>query len=202
MNYNELYISGLYDSKINNSKSYCIIRVGQPEPPINHIWWPVPVNNDPVRCICATVLSDTSLVGIDASNNLIMRPNLNSNWVTVSSSNRKVKSITALKNDAILGIGLNNELLILETLEGSWMNASYFLLSWTLTQSSGNAILCTLNPLGAKTIIDLAESANDNLSQNLLPALIPQQNFPNIIYIDDFSNGNATAIAMYINLLN
>ncbi|OON36510.1 hypothetical protein BTJ39_21290 [Izhakiella australiensis] len=58
---------------------------------------------------------------------------------------------------------------------------SYFLLSWTLTQSASQITTCATG-LG-KSILDLAENANASLNAKLLPAC-NKTCFPNIVYID------------------
>ncbi len=72
----------------------------------------------------------------------------------------------------------------------------YFLLSWTLTQSSGDAVACAIpnsNPAPSSprfmgpSILDLAQTANSGLLQNLIPNT-NQDIFPNIIYIDGVGN--------------
>jgi hypothetical protein len=76
--------------------------------------------------------------------------------------------------------------------------ASYFLLSWTLTQDSEEAVLCDL---GADSILTLANEANAQLASQLLPASSPQT-FPNIIYIDNLTSGvDVVSLAMQINNL-
>ena len=66
-----------------------------------------------------------------------------------------------------------------------------FLLSWTLTQSAGDIIT-------DESIIDLANEANAALDSNLSSAYT-STTYPNIIYIDNFSSSDATALAMQIN---
>ncbi|QAU23681.1 hypothetical protein EO087_06520 [Dyella sp. M7H15-1] len=76
--------------------------------------------------------------------------------------------------------------------------ASYFVLSWTLTQDGGQAIFCEI---GADSILKLANKANAQLAAQLLPAC-SAQTFPNIIYIDNLtSNLDVVSLAMQINNL-
>jgi hypothetical protein len=78
-------------------------------------------------------------------------------------------------------------------------DTSYFLLSWTLTQSTGQAIGCCLEL--SPGILDLANSANAQLTSQLLPACNASC-FPNIIYIDNISTAvDVLAIAMQVNSL-
>tara|TARA_R110001599_G_scaffold57665_2_gene158887 strand:+ start:1409 stop:3829 length:2421 start_codon:yes stop_codon:yes gene_type:complete len=72
----------------------------------------------------------------------------------------------------------------------------YFLLSWTLTQDNTQAATCELGT--ASSILDLAETANWQLSKTLMPNVTPDV-FPNIIYIDDFCTGNSTVVSTYLN---
>jgi hypothetical protein len=77
--------------------------------------------------------------------------------------------------------------------------ASYFLLSWTLTQSSDEAVFCSTGL--ADSILTLANEANAQLSAQLLPAC-SAQTFPNIIYIDNLTSGvDVVSLAMQINNL-
>lgn len=70
-------------------------------------------------------------------------------------------------------------------------NAGYFLLSWTLTQSSSDAI-------AGPSILDLANTANAALP-NILPAC-SAQTYPNIILIDNVNPGTGIAnLAMAVN---
>jgi hypothetical protein len=76
--------------------------------------------------------------------------------------------------------------------------ASYFLLSWTLTQSSEEAVLCDL---GADSILTLANEANGQLASQLLPAC-SAQTFPNIIYVDNLTSSvDIVSLAMQVNQL-
>lgn len=70
---------------------------------------------------------------------------------------------------------------------------SYFLLSWTLTQS-------TLEVLGlGDSILDLANQADPALYTSLPHALSPNT-YPNILFIDNFQNdGQMVDLAMTIN---
>jgi hypothetical protein len=76
--------------------------------------------------------------------------------------------------------------------------ASYFLLSWTLTQSSSEAVFCDV---GADSILTLANQANAQLASQLLPAC-SAQTFPNIIYTDNLTSSlDVVSLAMQINNL-
>jgi hypothetical protein len=76
--------------------------------------------------------------------------------------------------------------------------ASYFLLSWTLTQDSEEAVFCDL---GADSILTLANEADAQLASKLLPAC-SAQTFPNIIYVDNLTSSlNVVSLAMQINSL-
>ncbi|MBM7131139.1 twin-arginine translocation signal domain-containing protein [Dyella mobilis] len=78
--------------------------------------------------------------------------------------------------------------------------ASYFLLSWTLTQSSDEAVFCDAGL--ADGILTLANQANAQLSSQLLPAC-SAQTFPNIVYIDNLTSSvGVVSLAMQINGLS
>lgn len=66
-----------------------------------------------------------------------------------------------------------------------------FLLSWTLTQHPKDIV-------ADGRILDLAEKANPAIFRLLVPAC-GTTTFPNILYIDDFSKSDVTALAMAIN---
>ncbi|KZV91325.1 PLC-like phosphodiesterase [Exidia glandulosa HHB12029] len=69
-----------------------------------------------------------------------------------------------------------------------------FLLSWTLTQTSVEAALCT------KSILDLANTANPALYNTLINSVSPTRNIvPNILYVDNMSNGDIVGLAMAYN---
>ncbi|EKM58286.1 uncharacterized protein PHACADRAFT_90426 [Phanerochaete carnosa HHB-10118-sp] len=70
-------------------------------------------------------------------------------------------------------------------------NAQLFLLSWTLTQAVQDIV-------SDGRILTLAEEANPALFRHL-PSAVNSQTFPNILYIDDFSHSDITALAMAIN---
>ncbi|HSG41247.1 MAG TPA: hypothetical protein VLE27_16525 [Thermoanaerobaculia bacterium] len=57
-----------------------------------------------------------------------------------------------------------------------------FLLSWTLTQSGGDATGCLLGL--APSIIDLAQQAIDSIESSLADHTITSANIPNIVYMD------------------
>ena len=74
-------------------------------------------------------------------------------------------------------------------------NATYFLLSWTLTQSDGEATFCYLGV--ADSILTLANKAN-SATQDVLKYCTPQT-YPNIFFIDDFANTKVTELVIEIN---
>lgn len=73
--------------------------------------------------------------------------------------------------------------------------ASYFLLSWTLTQNTLQAATCRISP--ASSILDLANTANPQLYVRLLPAC-SNQCYPNILYIDNVQSSDIVAMAMAV----
>lgn len=73
---------------------------------------------------------------------------------------------------------------------------SYFLLSWTLTQSDAQATLCSTGTVSS--ILDLAAEADPEIYQMLLPAC-SAQTYPNILYIDKYDTGAMAALAMAVN---
>jgi K+-transporting ATPase c subunit len=76
----------------------------------------------------------------------------------------------------------------------------FFLLSWTLTQDSLQAAACPLTGGTSTSILDLANTADAQLSQ-ILPACTAQC-YPNVIYIDNIQSSlNVAALAMQINQL-
>lgn len=77
-------------------------------------------------------------------------------------------------------------------------DASYFLLSWTLTQSAKQAAAC--GTPAAKSILELAEVANSNIWQ--LFDFITARCYPNIIYMDNISGPNVATVAMVVNILS
>ncbi|XP_014291092.1 uncharacterized protein [Halyomorpha halys] len=68
----------------------------------------------------------------------------------------------------------------------------YFLLSWTLTQSDVQAVLCK------PTVRDLADKANNQLGK-LLYNEVSTSSFPNIILIDNVKDTNVALMALAIN---
>ncbi|MFD2036955.1 hemopexin repeat-containing protein [Belliella marina] len=74
--------------------------------------------------------------------------------------------------------------------------SAYFLLSWTLTQSDGEAAGCFLFP-NVDSILDLAKTANANLYRAFHQ--VSSSLYPNIVYIDKFDSPLALSLAMYIN---
>ncbi len=75
-----------------------------------------------------------------------------------------------------------------------------FLLSWTLTQSSKDAALCIVDITGiSSSIITLAQRANRVLSEKIYPE-IAKKNYPNIIYIDNVIDDQATVLSMANNI--
>jgi hypothetical protein len=77
-------------------------------------------------------------------------------------------------------------------------DGSYFLLSWTLTQSTTEILRC-LGGVGP-SIVQLADTVRGPLYGDVLPNCNSQtQTFPNILYVDDFSLPIVTNLAMIIN---
>ena len=70
-----------------------------------------------------------------------------------------------------------------------------FDMSWTLTQSTEDAILA--NP----SILDLADEANAALYANIIPAC-SSKSFPNLIEIDNYANGDVAHLCIAINDIN
>lgn len=66
-----------------------------------------------------------------------------------------------------------------------------FLLSWTLTQGARDIVT-------DGKILDLAAKANPAIFRQL-PSAVDPRTYPNILYIDDFSKSDITALAMAIN---
>jgi len=78
-------------------------------------------------------------------------------------------------------------------------NSSYFLLSWTLTQSASQVTSCAAGL--PNSIIDLANEANSVLTERLLP-VCNNNCFPNIVYIDAINHSvGAVSLVMEINKL-
>jgi hypothetical protein len=74
---------------------------------------------------------------------------------------------------------------------------SYFLLSWTLTQTDTEAATCSIGG-GTYSILDLANIANPQLFNMLYPAC-NNQCYPNILYVDNVATSIVSSIAMEIN---
>jgi len=81
------------------------------------------------------------------------------------------------------------------------LDASYFLLSWTLTQDGTQATFCSAFPSLDPSILSLANTANGALSSNLLPACNANC-YPNIIYVDNINSSACATLAMTINGLS
>ncbi|HEX6370267.1 MAG TPA: hypothetical protein VF006_15210 [Longimicrobium sp.] len=75
-------------------------------------------------------------------------------------------------------------------------DAGYFLLSWTLTQDTTQAVTCATGL--SESILDLANIANPTLPSMLLPAC-SAQTYPNILYIDGVQGSDITVLALAIN---
>ncbi|MDQ6962969.1 MAG: hypothetical protein Q9M28_10685 [Mariprofundaceae bacterium] len=73
---------------------------------------------------------------------------------------------------------------------------TYFLLSWTLTQDTTQALLCEV---GGSSIIQLADKANDGLVYAVMNGVDPKI-FPNIISLDNITNCNPALLAYGINM--
>ncbi|HTW84053.1 MAG TPA: hypothetical protein VMD91_08315 [Candidatus Sulfotelmatobacter sp.] len=74
----------------------------------------------------------------------------------------------------------------------------WFLLSWTLTQGTSDALTCASG--GGVSIIDLADSANPRIYSDLYGSCTSRC-YPNILYIDDVKSPNIAALAMAINAI-
>ncbi|MDE9436817.1 hypothetical protein KKI95_12985 [Xenorhabdus bovienii] len=72
----------------------------------------------------------------------------------------------------------------------------YFLLSWTLTQNSIQAVTCATTI--SDSIKELANQANDALVDYLYPR-ITKTEYPNIVYIDNVLDTTAATLALAIN---
>ena len=70
-------------------------------------------------------------------------------------------------------------------------DAQLFLLSWTLTQGAQDIVT-------DGRILSLAAKANPAIFRHL-PSTVDSRTFRNILYIDDFSHSDITALAMAIN---
>ncbi len=77
-----------------------------------------------------------------------------------------------------------------------------FLLSWTLTLTTAQAIDCAARPSKATTIFNLADSANAELWPEIADAFasgdLYQKTIPNLIYVDKF-HGDVTDVAVWLN---
>ena len=76
-------------------------------------------------------------------------------------------------------------------------DASYFLLSWTLTQSDSEAATCNIPKVGGDSILTLANRANAACLE-ILNHVTPQV-YPNIFYVDNITDTRFADIAMEIN---
>lgn len=72
--------------------------------------------------------------------------------------------------------------------------APWFLLSWTLTQSSVQSVD------GSASILQLSRSANPRLFTDLLP-VVSNSTFPNVLLIDGITDCNLLNLAMGLNLV-
>lgn len=75
-------------------------------------------------------------------------------------------------------------------------NHGYFMLNWILTQSDIQAATCAIGE--EKSILQLAEAANEVLVNNLLPASLIS-NHPNVILLDGIKNSQAAELAFLLN---
>jgi hypothetical protein len=75
-------------------------------------------------------------------------------------------------------------------------SASYFLLSWTLTQDTSQATTCVTTL--SSSILNLANTANPQLYSKLLSAC-SNQCYPNILYTDNVQSSDIAAMAMAVN---
>jgi hypothetical protein len=88
--------------------------------------------------------------------------------------------------------GMESDQLNKMQLHRSSPDGDYFLLSWTLTQSSWQATTCSTS------ILDLANQAKGPLYGMVVPAC-SAKTFPNILYADDISISAISNLAMTIN---
>jgi hypothetical protein len=78
------------------------------------------------------------------------------------------------------------------------IDGSYFLLSWTLTQSKAEVLACL--GVAGTSIIQLADTVRGPLYGDVLPNCSSKtETFPNILYVDDFSLPIVANLAMTIN---
>jgi hypothetical protein len=86
-----------------------------------------------------------------------------------------------------------------DKLKNKHRKVKYFLLSWTLTLSSGQAIQCATLP-GVLSIRDLANIANPYLYTKLM-SNCTKECYPNILYTDNILSSDIAALAMAVNSL-
>ncbi|GJE88633.1 PLC-like phosphodiesterase [Phanerochaete sordida] len=79
----------------------------------------------------------------------------------------------------------------MRAVRGGAPDAQLFLLSWTLTQAAQDIVT-------DGRILSLAAKANPAIFREL-PSAVDAKTYPNILYIDDFSHSDITALAMAIN---
>ena len=72
----------------------------------------------------------------------------------------------------------------------------YFILSWTLTQSSDDAVACVTSS-APTSLLDMAQDVNPQLPPTLL-SHCTNQSYPNVLYTDAMVK-NTTACAMFVN---
>lgn len=72
----------------------------------------------------------------------------------------------------------------------------FFVLSWTVTQTTGDAITSAMG--FSAPVIYLADCANYDIYTQLLPACSATV-YPNVLLIDDIASSNITALAMAVN---
>lgn len=70
---------------------------------------------------------------------------------------------------------------------------TYFLISWTLTQSPGQAVK------GSPSIIELARKADEHAGRLLRSGVVTAEKFPNVFYVDNIVNNRPALLSMMIN---
>jgi hypothetical protein len=75
-------------------------------------------------------------------------------------------------------------------------HGSYFVLSWTLTQSDSQAV----NPL-SQSIVDMATTADNSITLMVAPQCHAPAMLPNVIFIDNFTTADASVMSLALSLL-
>lgn len=87
---------------------------------------------------------------------------------------------------------LNNKLLKYRRSPGN----NFFVLSWTVTQTTGDAIASSIGL--SETVLEAADNANYDIYTQLLP-VCSAAIYPNVLLIDAIASSNITALAMAVN---